>query len=68
MSGQASAKLSQRLRRGYEALIGSRRHLAEELLLSAEKIERLVREGNDECKEGHHPGCIHVVLAAIEEP
>jgi hypothetical protein len=68
MAGQAqTAKLSQLLRRGYEILVGTRRHTAEEMLRHAEKIERLVRAGDDECREGHHSGCIHVVLAAIEE-
>ncbi len=68
MGKQVPRKLSQLLRRGYEILIGSRRHTAEEMLLAAEKIERLVREGDDACRAGHNPGCIHVVLAAIEEP
>lgn len=61
----STTKLTQLLRRGYEILANTRRHTAEEMLVYAEKIERLMRE---ECREGHKSGCIHVVLAAIEEP
>jgi hypothetical protein len=61
------AKLSQLLRRGYEVLVGTRRHLATELLVRAEKIERLVRSGEEECRDEHQAGCIHMVLMQIEE-
>lgn len=60
----SSATLSQLLRRAGEVLLGTRRHLAEELIARADKIERLRTEAADEDAQK----LVAVILAAIDEP
>jgi hypothetical protein len=63
-----SASLVQLLRRAGEVLTGTRRHLAEELLARADKIEKIKREADEHCSALHRLGCARTVLAEIDEP
>lgn len=63
-----AATLVQLLRRAGEVLLGTRRHLAEELIARADKIERRKKEEAKRCGDVHRLGCACAILTEIDEP